>query len=78
VRYPLAARRRSLTGTVQIEIVIEANGAVGGVKVVESSSHGVLDEAVLESVKRLPPLPFPSHLVPRTIRARLPIVFELR
>ncbi|MGH7334236.1 MAG: energy transducer TonB [Candidatus Rokuibacteriota bacterium] len=78
VRYPLAARRRSLTGTVQIEIVIEPNGAVGAVKVVESSSHDILDEAVLESVKRLPPLPFPPHLVPRAIRARLPVVFEMR
>lgn len=78
VRYPLAARRRSLTGTVLIEIVIEPNGAVGGVKLVESSSHDILDTAVLESVRQLPPLPFPPHLVPRTIRARLPIVFELR
>ena len=76
--YPLAARRRSLTGTVQIEILIEPSGAVGGVKLVESSSHGILDAAVLESVKQLPPLPFPPHLVPRTIRARLPIVFEMR
>jgi TonB family protein len=78
VPYPLAARRRSLTGTVQIEIVIEPSGAVGGVTLVESSSHGVLDAAVLESVKQLPPLPFPPHLVPRTIRARLPVVFEMR
>jgi TonB family protein len=78
VPYPLAARRRSLTGTVQIEILIEPSGAVGGVKLVESSSHGVLDAAVLESVKQLPPLPFPPHLVPRTIRARLPVVFEMR
>ncbi len=76
--YPLAARRRSLTGTVRIEILIEPSGAVGGVKLVESSSHGILDAAVLESVKQLPPLPFPPHLVPRTIRARLPIVFEMR
>ncbi len=62
----------------RIEIVIEPNGAVGGVKLVESSSHDVLDAAVLESVKQLPPLPFPPHLVPRTIRAHLPVVFEMR
>lgn len=78
LRYPLAARRRSLTGTVQIEIVIEPSGAVGAVKVVESSSHEILDEAALESVKRLSPLPFPPHLAPRAIRARLPVVFEIR
>jgi len=78
VRYPMAARRRNLAGTVQIEIVIESNGALRAVKLVESSSHGILDAAVLESVQQLPPLPFPPHLVPRTIRARLPVVFEMR
>jgi len=63
---------------VQIEIVIEPSGAIGGVKVVESSSHEILDDAAVESVKRLSPLPFPPHLVPRAIRARLPVVFDLK
>ncbi|MGH7263200.1 MAG: TonB family protein, partial [Candidatus Rokuibacteriota bacterium] len=43
-----------------------------------SSSHEVLDEAALETVRRLAPDPFPPGLPPRPLRIRLPIVFELR
>jgi TonB family protein len=63
---------------VQIEIVIEPNGTLGEVRIVESSSHSILDAAALESVKNLAPIPFPPHLVPRALRARLPVVFDLR
>jgi protein TonB len=76
--YPAAARRRSLTGTVQLEIVIESTGAIARVAVVDSSSHRVLDEAAVQTVQALPPVPFPPGLSRRTLRARLPIVFELR
>lgn len=78
LRYPLAARRRSLTGTVQLDIVIHPNGVVASVQIAESSSHGLLDEAAMEAVRGLSPLPFPSHLVPRPLRARLPVVFDLQ
>ena len=78
LRYPSAARRRGLTGTVEIEIRVEPSGAVSDVAVVDSSSHRVLDEAALEAVRSLPPLPFPSWLEPRALRVRLPVVFELR
>ncbi len=78
VRYPLVARRRSLTGTVQLDIVIQADGAIASVQIAESSAHGVLDEAAIVAVRGLPPLPFPSHLAPRPLRARLPIVFDLQ
>jgi protein TonB len=78
VRYPLVARRRSLTGTVQLDIVIQPDGTIASVRIAASSAHDVLDEAALEAVRGLPPLPFPSHLVRRPLRARLPIVFDLQ
>jgi len=78
LRYPLAARRRNLTGTVKLDIVIESDGSVVSVEVAESSSHNLLDEAAVEAVRSLSPLPFPSHLAPRPLRARLPVVFDLR
>jgi protein TonB len=77
LRYPPAARRRGLVGTVQLEIVIHASGAIGAASVVASSSHALLDEAALETVKRLPPLPFPAELPPRQLRVRLPVIFSL-
>jgi TonB family protein len=78
LRYPPAARRRGLSGTVQIEVRIQPDGAIGGVLVLHSSSHRILDEAALDSVRSLPPLPFPADLKPRTLRVRVPVVFELR
>ena len=78
LRYPSSARRRGLSGTVEIEIVVQANGAVSDVAVVDSSSHRVLDEAAVDAARSLPRLPFPDGLRPRALRMRLPVVFELR
>lgn len=78
LRYPPAARRRALTGTVHMEIVIEPSGAVGQVSVLHSSAHPILDEAAVDAVRNLAPLPLPAGLGPRTLRVRLPVVFKLR
>ena len=76
--YPPAARRRGAAGTVVVDVEIEPTGAVGRVTLVASSSHAMLDEAALEAVRGLPPVPFPSGVPPRRLRVRLPVVFELR
>jgi len=78
LQYPPAARRRSLSGTVHLEILIEPSGAIERASIVGASAHPVLDEAVLATVRSLPPVPFPPSLRPRPLRARLPIVFELQ
>lgn len=78
LRYPAPARRRGLSGTVQLEVTIGPDGAVGQVAIVGSSSHAVLDEAAVETVRGLRPLPFPPELPRRVLRVRLPVVFELR
>jgi protein TonB len=78
LHYPLAARRRGLTGTVELEVLIDKGGAVRGVEVVTSSSHGALDEAAMDAVRALSPQPFPPGVAPRSLRVRLPLVFDLR
>jgi protein TonB len=78
LRYPPSARRQGLTGTVQLEIVVRADGSIGAVTVVTSSSYPTLDEAAVEAVRHLPPSPFPPGVTPRVLRTRLPVVFELR
>jgi len=77
LRYPLAARRRGLSGTVNLEIVIRPDGAISGVAVTDSSSHGVLDDAAVKAIRRLAPEPFPPDVQPRALRVRLPVVFAL-
>ena len=78
LNYPPTARRRGLGGTVQLEIDLLPTGKVASVVILSSSSHAVLDEAALDTLRRLSPDPFPAGLPSRLLRIRLPIVFELR
>jgi protein TonB len=78
MRYPAAARRRGLTGTVHLDIVLEPSGRIADVALARSSSHGVLDDAALDAVRSLGRVPFPDDVRPRALRVRLPVVFELR
>ncbi|PYO44764.1 MAG: hypothetical protein DMD84_29935, partial [Candidatus Rokuibacteriota bacterium] len=68
LEYPAAARRRGLSGTVHLEIALEATGHV----------HAVLDTAALDAARNLRRVPFPPDVRPRALRVRLPVVFELR
>jgi protein TonB len=76
--YPLAARRQRAEGTVELEVVIEPSGRVAQVRVVSSSAQPALDEAAVEAVRGLRPVPIPGHLPKRELRVRLPLVFQLR
>ena len=76
--YPLSARRRGLMGSLEVEVLIDANGAVSSAHVVASSSHAVLDEAALNAVRSLAPQPLPGHLPRQPLRIRLPLTFVLQ
>jgi protein TonB len=78
VVYPLAARRRGLAGRVEVEVILEPSGRVRDVTVAASSSHSLLDEAAIEAVRSLKPVPLPENLPRRPLRVRLPVVFDLR
>ena len=76
--YPLAARRQGAQGTVELDVWIEASGRVRDVRVVRSSTNPLLDDAALETIRRLGPVPFPESLPRRPLLIRLPLVFQLR
>jgi periplasmic protein TonB len=78
IQYPTSARRRGVKGTVNLEILIRADGAISSVSVAGSSTHSELDEAAVEAVRSLSPQPFPAGLKPRPLRVKLPIVFDLQ
>jgi TonB family protein len=78
MRYPLAARRQGLAGTVEIEVLVEPSGRIVEARVIASSSHAVLDEAALDTVKHLPTEPFPDRLPRRPLRIRLPLAFQFQ
>jgi len=78
VRYPATARRRGVGGTVNVEILILPNGAVADVTLLDSSAHQVLDEAALDTIRSLPRMPLPQQLPARSLRVRVPVVFQIR
>lgn len=51
-RYPRIARRRGYQGTVVLEVLVNPEGRVGDLRVLESSGHNVLDQAAMVSVKQ--------------------------
>lgn len=57
IRYPAAARRQRLRGEVHVQFTVSGNGGIGGVRVVKSSGHELLDRAALETVRRAAPFP---------------------
>ena len=76
--FPLAARRQGLHGTVELDVWLDPAGRVRDVRMVRSSSHPLLDEAAVTTVRQLAPLPFPESLPRRILAIRLPLVFDLR
>jgi len=78
IKYPSAARRRRLAGTVLVELVVRPSGEIEHVAVVGSSRYALLDNAAIDAIRALHPLPFPAELPRRPLRVQLPIVFDFR
>ena len=63
LNYPGEARRRKLTGSLRLLVVIHADGGLAEARLVESSGHAVLDEAALRIVRLAAPYaPFPPRI----------------
>jgi protein TonB len=78
LEYPAAVRRRGLRGTVEVDIDVRADGEIRDVTLARSSSEPALDAAAVAALRRLPPVSFPPGLAPRSLRVRVPVVFDLR
>jgi protein TonB len=70
-RYPLLAQRRGLEGTVEIAFVIHADGRLSDPEVIASSTHHMLDDAALATVRRLRSVPPPPSQIPVRFPARI-------
>jgi protein TonB len=76
--YPLAARRQGHAGRVELAVLLEPSGRIGRVDVTVSSASAALDEAAVDAVRAIKPIPFPEGLPRRSLLVRLPLVFQLR
>ena len=77
-RYPSLARRRGIEGNVKLSVVIEADGSIGSIEVVESSGSAVLDRAAVAAVREweFRPAEVRGHPVRATLELP-PIRFKL-
>lgn len=77
--YPSAARRRGLEGTTTLHFVIESDGRLTGVRVVDGSGSALLDDAALETLARLGRFrPIPAGVERSRWPVQVPIRFGLR
>lgn len=59
--YPSEAAHRGVYGQVNLKFIIEANGKVSKIQVVESSGHAVLDQAIVDAIRLASPFaPLPK------------------
>lgn len=63
INYPDEARRRNLSGSLILEVIIQPDGKVRETIVRRSSGHKVLDDAAIRIVEMAAPFaPFPDHI----------------
>ena len=59
-RYPPRASDRRLEGEAVVALTLDRRGQLRRVELIQSSGHGLLDEAALEAVQRADPFPRPE------------------
>lgn len=77
--YPPGARRQDETGVVMVAFTIQSDGRLGDIRVAKGSGSEVLDQAALETLRRLGSYrPIPADNGRARWPVRVPIVFDLR
>ena len=77
--YPAEARKARAQGVVTVRFTVDRNGGVTAVAIKRGSGHPVLDQATLDLVQRVAPLPrFPKSMTKDSVTLALPIDYSLR
>jgi len=76
--YPRAAREASLTGWVELQYMVRADGSVSDVRVIESEPNRVFDLAAIQAVRkwRYKPVIIDGQAVDQPARIRVRFAFE--
>lgn len=77
-RYPGAAKRDGLQGTVLVVFAMRRDGSVVRVGVKSSSGRPILDQEAVETVRRAQPLPMIPSDMPEQLTVLLPVAFDLQ
>jgi TonB family protein len=77
-RYPMAARRNGVEGSVLVRFVLDADGRLLEKELLQSSGSRHLDSAAMKLLTRAAPYPdLPERLLAETLEVRLPIEYRL-
>jgi protein TonB len=77
--YPRRARRLGLQGTPVVMFEFDRAGQLLSYRLLEGSSHRILDDAALNMLKQASPFPpVPDDMASETFRFQLPVAFQLR
>jgi periplasmic protein TonB len=75
--YPAQARLNQWEGRVIVRAVIRADGHIGDLSVKKSSGHAVLDEAAMDVIRRISPVPMNYDLGRPELVVNIPINYRL-
>ena len=53
--YPEAAKQQNLAGEVRLMVILNQNGGIRAIRLIDSSGHAMLDEAAKASVRKAAP-----------------------
>jgi protein TonB len=71
--YPTKAKRMGWSGKVVLSFIIKENGYVTDVKIISSSGYDLLDDNVIETIRKVQPFPKP----PVRAEIKIPITYRL-
>ena len=77
--YPSEAKKARQQGVVTVRFTVHADGTISAASIRKSSGHSLLDQATLELMERVAPLPkFPKSMTKSSVTISLPIDYSLR
>ena len=76
--YPYLAQRRSWQGEVRLGLRVEASGRLSHIRIVKSSGYAILDQAAVDSLKKVAAIPDADHwLQGNAFDTVLPVEYHL-
>lgn len=77
--YPSEAKKARQQGVVTVRFTVHSDGRISASSIRKSSGHSLLDQATLELMDRVAPLPkFPKSMTKSSVTISLPIDYSLR
>lgn len=78
VSYPNSAVKRNQQGSVRAEVIINRDGSVSKMTIIEESNFKLLNQAVLSAIKKAAPFPpLPNELKMKQLELVVPVAFKL-